>query len=430
MSTFYLIVYFAVWLLTYLLYRYRTEGIGAGRVIILTYTVLAALAVLLYNIPQPYADFRPVRLFPFLYLFVMLRLALCPVTRFETQSIHKIETPDLRILKAVALAVTACSLLMLPELAGQLHSGAIRNLLTDPSAGKELYSEALSDSDVAGYGISNLPAIIVNAFSDISVLLMFYFLTLKERPKWVIGCLIFVNLCTLCSPIFSGQRGNVIYCLMTWITAYCLLYRYMPAKIRHWINVGCVVVLCLIAIPLVAITASRFKDREGGSLRSVIYYAGQAPINFNNYGLDAGGIRHGDRTFNLVKRLIDPATPKNYDERRNKYYYLLMDDNVFYTFVGDFTLDFGPYIAPVIFIIFTILVLLCSRPRGDTIAFHRFLLVYFVACICMQGSMTLFTYADTAGLRIVVLFALYLILSLTRPKPTENEVCQTEYSIV
>lgn len=421
MSTFYLILYFSAWLLTYLLYRHRTEGIGASRVIMLTYTMLAALAILLYNIPQPYADFRPMRLFPFLYLFVMLRLALCPVTRFESQSVREIEAPNLRILTMVAIAVTVCSFLILPELVGQLRSGAIRNLLADPSAGKELYSEALSGSDTAGYGISNLPAIFVNAFSDISVLLMFYFLTLKERPKWIIGCLIFVNLCALCSPLFSGQRSNVIYCLMTWITAYFLLYRYIPARIRHWINVGGVAVLCLIAIPLIAITASRFKDREGGSLRSVIYYAGQAPINFNNYGLDAGGIRYGDRTFNLAKRLIDPTTPKNYDERRNKYYYLLMDDNIFYTFVGDFTLDFGPYVAPVIFIIFTIFVLLCSRPRGDTIAFHRFLLVYFVACICMQGSMTLFTYADTAGLRIVVLFAIYFILSLTQPQPTENE---------
>ena len=50
---------------------------------------------------------------------------------------------------------------------------------------------------------------------------------------------------------------------------------------------------------------------------------------FNNYGLDADGIRYGDRTANLFKQIIWDDTPHNYMERRDKYPHLKIDDYYF-----------------------------------------------------------------------------------------------------
>ena len=99
-----------------------------------------------------------------------------------------------------------------------------------------------------------------------------------------------------------------------------------------------------------------------------------------------------------------------------------MDDNIFYTFVGDFTLDFGPYVAPLIFLLFTGLILLLTKPQKNKIEFHQLLLIYLVACICMQGGMYLFAYSDTSGLKMVTLFTLYIILKWNSNKSLKEPI--------
>lgn len=71
---------------------------------------------------------------------------------------------------------------------------------------------------------------------------------------------------------------------------------------------------------------SRFGKEQAGVGGFINWYVGQGSLYFNNNGLDAGGIRYGDRTINLFKRIIDPDTPKNFVERRDKYHNLELDD--------------------------------------------------------------------------------------------------------
>ena len=110
----------------------------------------------------------------------------------------------------------------------------------------------------------------------------------------------------------------------------------------------------VISLPIVAILVSRFDNLVGSIGGFSRWYVGQGSLYFNNFALDAGGTRNGDRTFNLVKRIIDSDTPKNYVERREKYHNLNVDDDIFTTFVGDFVIDFGPYLAVVMFFLCSI----------------------------------------------------------------------------
>jgi oligosaccharide repeat unit polymerase len=167
-----------------------------------------------------------------------------------------------------------------------------------------------------------------------------------------------------------------------------------------------------VAIPIIAITISRFSDREDSPETSgyVYWYIGQANIYFNNYALDAGGTRNGDRTFNMAKRLLSPDTPKNYTERRDKYRNLKIDDGFFTTFVGDFAIDFGPLGAFIIFVVFNGWAILHIPPRDGTIKLHQLLLVYFALCVSLQGGMTLFMYSDTGNLALGAMIILYIWL--------------------
>jgi oligosaccharide repeat unit polymerase len=211
-------------------------------------------------------------------------------------------------------------------------------------------------------------------------------------------------------PIMRGQRGVVIINFLTIIVGYMLFRRYLNARINKAVNVIGIFAVIMLSLPIAAITLSRYQKEKTAVSDYINWYIGQGNLYFNNHGLDAGGIRYGDRTLNLFKRLIDHDTPKNFVERREKYHNLDLDDNLFSTFVGDFTIDFGPYLATVIFVIFNLWVLSQIRVRGGTIKLHQLLLLFFTICVCMQGGMTLFSFSDTGNLRIIAFALLYIYL--------------------
>ena len=171
-------------------------------------------------------------------------------------------------------------------------------------------------------------------------------------------------------------------------------------------------------IPIIVLTNSRFSELQGGSLQSIYFYVGQENLNFNNYGLDNGGIRYGDRTIPLFKRILGfENVPRNFWERRQKYPDLKINDEVFIGFVDDFTLDFGPIIPPLIFIIFTLFVLKRTKIRNKKILFHQLIRIHFVMCICMLGGMKLYSFADLAGnIQLIVYFLAYILFRLDHEK--------------
>lgn len=60
----------------------------------------------------------------------------------------------------------------------------------------------------------------------------------------------------------------------------------------------------LLVVGLATVTMGRFannKQQEDYLIYSIETYAAQNFIFFNNYGLDAGGIRYGENTANLGK---------------------------------------------------------------------------------------------------------------------------------
>ena len=282
-------------------------------------------------------------------------------------------------------------------------------LITDADAGQNAYLEQISNKAESGSSLKNLPAVIFNVLYDCTTFLFFYFLTRKNKNKLFLLILFAAIFIGMILPVLNGQRGSVIKAALTIAVGYALFRHYLSKRINRVVQIAGITMAIIIAIPITAITISRFSDRKGsdGVSGYVYWYIGQANIYFNNSAMSAGGIRYGDRTLNLFKRLIWSDTPKNYDERRDKYRNLEIDDYYFTTFVGDFALDFGPIASFFIFFIFNLCVLFEIRPRDGTIKLHQLLLIYFTLCICMQGGMVLFSYADTANLIIIVYILLY-----------------------
>ncbi len=418
--------YLLVWIMTLVWYQYKSRILDGGTAVMSTYILYAIFSLFSLN-DVMFADFYlPLKVFPYIYLYVMLMVALSPTIYIHLNPVKNIEQPQTNILGIISVIIIISSVLLVPDIIANFGTGLVK-LFTETDAGKDAYMEHIEEDKEAGSGISNIPAIIYNAFSDITIFLCFYYITCKKKNYWLIAGLIFAILIGILIPMMHGQRGGVIAAVLTTCVGYALFQQYISRRINRVIRLLGITSIIAIAVPVAAITISRFGNMGGGVTGFLNWYVGQGSLYFNNFALDAGGTRNGDRTLNLAKRLIDPDTPKNYTERREKYSHLNIDDNIFSTFVGDFVIDFGPITTVFIFVIFNGLILYLIRfrnSRDGTLKLHQALLLYFTLCICMQGGMTLFSFSDTGNLRIVILFSLYGYLRyhelLLEKFPVEN----------
>jgi oligosaccharide repeat unit polymerase len=187
----------------------------------------------------------------------------------------------------------------------------------------------------------------------------------------------------------------------------------LPARIQRGVRMSLIILAISIAIPFLMLSISRFGERDGGLLGGLVYYIGEAPYYFNQFALDSGELRHGDRTCNIFKQLIGMPAPEGIFGVRSAYPTIKMDDSIFSTFVGDFVLDFGGVTTALLFIIFSIVFSRLTRTNApNTIPFHRLILVYFAMSVCMQGGMYLFNYSFEGNLQILAILFFYVIFAL------------------
>lgn len=418
-------LYLLIWILTLIWYQKKYNAVDGGTAVIATYILYAVFSIMSLNDPLFSFFYEPLTLFPYIYLYIMLMIALSPIIYNHTHPTNYIAEPNTRALEIISWIIIVSAMLQIPDIIQNFKSGVIK-LFTDTDAGKDAYMEQLGNAAESGNRISNLPSVIYGSLSDLTVFLFFFFMT-KRRKHLIMIILIFIAILVgLLIPVMSGQRGGTVMSFFTVIGGYMLFRRYLSKKINRIMQITGLSVLIAISLPIAAITISRFGDSSAGVGGFLTSYIGQGSLYFNNYALNAGGSRHGDRTFNLAKRLIDPSTSKNFVERRDKYHNMKVDDSIFTTFVGDFTIDFDPITAVLIFLIFNGYVLLKIKPENDTIKVHQLLLLYFTLCVCLQGGMALYSFSDTGNLRIVTLFSLYAYLryheTLLRKFPKETSI--------
>lgn len=408
-SNLWLVGYLLAWVGFFIYYQKKRKIFDAGSFILCTYIFYAFCSWRLFNIFDN--SFKPIHLLPFIYLFVMLLMATSTVLKFDVTKVKSIQQPNSFYFLVVSLFFVVPSLIHSPSTISHIQEGIFK-MIIDTNAGNEMYREAIEKSQDSGSGgISNLAAIFSSAFYNIGVLFTFYYLTLKDRNKWFSFAMILSMLIGLLVYVSLGQRGGVVLRLLTVVVTYFALKTFYPRKTQKIIRRAGIVLVILVSVPIALITISRFGTKEGGSFNSALHYVGQENLNFNNYGLDDGGIRYGDRTAPLFKKMLGfHNVPNNFWERRDKYPHLKMDDDVFYTFVGDFTIDYGPLIAFILFCIFTPIFISATRIRGGCVIFHQLILIQFVMCVCVQGGMSLFSFSDTAGnLQLIVTAIAYFL---------------------
>lgn len=190
--------------------------------------------------------------------------------------------------------------------------------------------------------------------------------------------------------------------------AFVALKPMISDRTKKWVRSILVILAISISIPFIALSISRFGQKEGGLSGGLVYYIGEAPYYFNNYAYDADGGRCGDRTCNVFKKILGLSSPDGILDVRDAYPALEIDDSLFTSYVGDFVIDFGLIPSAILFILFSILFTRLTPTNGpNIIPFHRLILIYFAMSVCMQGGMYLFNYSFEGNLQIIAILLFY-----------------------
>lgn len=408
-SLIYLIVYAFLWLIALLFNLKNKKAWGVSTVIIVSYLFYATVSIILFLDKQQGYCNANLSLFPFFYLFGMMMIGLTPVLKYDRCNYREISSPSATYFNAFLYFYLILVIIRVPGIISSLPEG-IRMIMLDSEGGQDLYMYTRENYVASDRQIANLAAILYGFFSDLGIFLLFYYLTLPHRKRWISILLSVSVVIKVLDALAHGQRTGPTMIVLTCIVSYFLMRHYMEFSIKKVVKKVAVLAILIVGIPFAFLTISRFGDSSTGALGSVESYMGQAPINFNMYGLDAGGIRYGDRTAAEFKRIIGfRDVPIDINSRRYKYHSLKIDDYYFYTYVGDFTIDYGPILAVIIFVVFSaVFVKITSSNSREKIPFYKMIWVYFAACVCVQGGMYLFTYSHLDNYKIIATFLTYL----------------------
>ena len=266
-------LYLVAWVGTFVWYQWKYRSLDAGSAIIGTYILYAVFSLLTLNDPLFSVAYNPLKFFPYLYLYGMLMIALSPVVYTHRHPTDVIAEPNTRVLVIIAVVSIVCALFLLPEIITNFSSGLVK-LFTDADAGSDNYHEQAAENVDSGQKIRNLPAVIYNGISDITIFLFFYFLTKKNKPRLLILGMLFSIMVGLTLPIMRGSRGSVIMTTLTVIGGYMLFRRYLSSKINRIVQIAGLAGVIALAMPIAAITVSRFGDMNGGIFGFLNWYVG------------------------------------------------------------------------------------------------------------------------------------------------------------
>lgn len=406
----YIIIYIILWILICYNY-YKKVGVTSGFIVIASYLIYGILSLFLYANNYYGTQYRELTLFPFIYLLFMVLIFLKPVFKYETKSIYRVRTPSIQIINVFFIVYCVSSIVILPNVISKLNEG-LTLLFLEESGGLSLYQDAHNNyvtHEVGFSGFYGMFAAINNIFRNIAMFLFAYYLTLNKKNK-IIVVLLCVNIVVdLLYPISNGARTDVIMNVYALLMAISLFFPFYSDFIQKCVKKASVILIVIVAIPFVVLTISRFSNSDEGAQGSTLFYIGQAPLNFNAYALNNGGIRYGDRTINQFKQFFLEDIPRDVQEVRHKYSHHKMNDSIFSTFVGDFVLDFGPLGAFLIFVLLSVFFFMNIHIHKRTVSFRALFMVYFILCIAMQGGMYLFNYSFVGNLTIIAYILMYLV---------------------
>lgn len=394
---------------TFFFFQKSRKKFGIGSVILLLYSLVAVVGIDYYF--HPYATFEEVRLFPFIYLYVVLMMVAYPILRVNESKIINIQEPNKLLIDSFSWLVVIVTVIATIPLLTDFNE-TIGKVLSGASFVQDAYFDKQDLIDERGDGKFSIVGVLSTIFVNFSPMLFFYYISREKVNKYLIWGLGIAIILNLFIQISQSARGDLVTIALNIIFLYFFFLKSLNEQKRKFFRKIIILFISLLGIPFIIITLGRFGDKDSSQIDITNYflerYVSESFLNFNSYGLNPGGCREGDRTATFFKQSLGFETADNYNKRLDKYYYMNMDESIFSTYVGEFTLDYGPYITFAFFLLMSVFFRSKLKKIDETCTFSQYILFYFLFNICV--GIFLFPYSDVNGnLRIIMFVILYLI---------------------
>lgn len=394
-----------LYIITLLLYLRKNSLFSLGGVVLALYAFISVVAFFLFK--SPFANFKNLHLFPFIYLYVVLLLMMMPILRFKEDA-----TENLIIARSSFVKYLSVFLVLLTFLVFiiKLQDGKSLSSMFDAEQLLQNYEDG--HEDLQSMQTSNrfmMFMVIYYVLIPHIIPLFVYNIYLKNQKLSIslgLSILLSIMICLL-----DGSRTALLPYITATPFVYICFAKKMRNRLKKQIKKISIISISFIIFCFGSMTAARFGGDSADLLTYTLEnYTGQSMLCFNNYGLDANGIRYGDRVAPVIRRLMGLKTSMNYYERRETYGKMSIDDSYFITFVGDFTLDFGPVWAFAILCFFAFMFRRLLKLRGKSYKFSQIFILYILYQWMVRGFF-LWPYSEKIGNMALILgLIIYLIL--------------------
>ena len=336
-----------LWLFT-LIYWWRKKRMNVGVVVLAIYTAIACMSCHLYQIPNQEFNWGEVFAFPLLYLYVTITLLIYPLFKIDYNKISIIKLPPIKVINIICFYIVICSIWHLISSLPNIENG-LNLMLIDDSYAIDAYLDT-TEANMQRKSLSggtNFLAVSISTGFNFSMLFFFIYLLYPNRNKWLQYGLTVSLLITPLSSLASGSREKVICVIIVFAFMFILLRPFLPKKTNRIITTFSVTATALFMMLFFIISLARANGDYDNLIYNTERYFSQSFLVFDGKCMFANGTREGNLVSPLINVLTGGSTYSQ-TELRNKYASLGIDNGTFYTFVGDFVLDYGPIFAFII----------------------------------------------------------------------------------
>lgn len=357
--------------------------------------------------------YERISILPYAFLFICFCISILPIVKCHQKMEDSIPcVPSGFLDKLIWIFILASIIPFYENLRYVISSyGAI-----DTSGLADAYDDKMYGDGLKVTWLSTLGMIgnsLDGVFIQLLVFIPFYFFTRNKINKY----LLFFSFLPVFNHILfqfaSSGRAFATQFILNAIFLILLFRKQIPSARFKRLKLVLLVVIPCFFILLSILTLARGNSSNKGEDTSIVvgFYVAKSHLDFNESLWDIRKHTEGDNSFGFVKNLIGLDVPVDKNAYWN-YSKTGIIPSLFYTYIGDWYMDFGPFFTIVLLFIWSFVSLkIFTRVKTSATLLPFFM--YFVYCqILINGwSMNIF---KTSGSFRNLLFSIFLLIIIQK----------------
>lgn len=388
---FYCIINCLLYIVSLCFYYVKRKSFDTYFVLLAAYAITAILC--LCNVIKNPALYSDIHLFPFFYLYICLLIFLSPYKGLKLgKQVQVINSFPIKVLTWIYILSGFIAIYYtLPDATDLIRSGEWGMLR------RRLYS----DQDIILYHslTEKLAKNIHSYLEPFGIVMCFYYLTLEKKNTFIIICAFtsYLGYAFLSSTLVAS-RGMVVNFMLQLALLFVLFKDSIANRVKRKLGFASLLLCIPLIMYLFAVSISRFGETDAAS--STLGYLGHSMLNFNQGVMSTmHDYANGKYFFEYFINLL--GGDSTIDLKALGY----TGGTGFYTFIGDFYIDWGP-IGTVFFAIL-VSAFLRSFTRKRRFKLSDLVIIVFFASYFMNG---VFVIGRGSALSWVMCGVVYIIL--------------------